>query len=136
MFLEEFPVAGKNSKTYLRNRIFMDRTINVGVLLKQVWPYGFTGPNLRAAGVDYDVRVAQPYSSMKILIYKFLLENQEILTIVFVFVMLRFGKVEYHVKFGKMPEGNEFHADKTPIITFRQKKMFTLIWSQSITSKL
>jgi NADH-quinone oxidoreductase subunit D len=24
--------------------------------------YGFTGPNLRA-GVDYDVRVAQPYSS-------------------------------------------------------------------------
>lgn len=25
--------------------------------------YGFTGPNLRAAGVDYDVRVANPYSS-------------------------------------------------------------------------
>ena len=25
--------------------------------------YSFTGPNLRAAGVDYDVRVMQPYSS-------------------------------------------------------------------------
>jgi NADH-quinone oxidoreductase subunit D len=25
--------------------------------------YGFTGPNLRACGVDYDVRVADPYSS-------------------------------------------------------------------------
>jgi NADH-quinone oxidoreductase subunit D len=25
--------------------------------------YSFTGPNLRAAGVDYDVRVATPYSS-------------------------------------------------------------------------
>jgi NADH-quinone oxidoreductase subunit D len=25
--------------------------------------YSFTGPNLRAAGVDYDVRVANPYSS-------------------------------------------------------------------------
>ena len=25
--------------------------------------YGFTGPNLRAAGVDYDVRVHTPYSS-------------------------------------------------------------------------
>jgi NADH-quinone oxidoreductase subunit D len=25
--------------------------------------YGFTGPNLRAAGVDYDVRVHSPYSS-------------------------------------------------------------------------
>jgi NADH-quinone oxidoreductase subunit D len=25
--------------------------------------YGFTGPNLRAAGVDYDVRLMNPYSS-------------------------------------------------------------------------
>jgi NADH-quinone oxidoreductase subunit D len=25
--------------------------------------YGFSGPNLRAAGVDYDVRVTSPYSS-------------------------------------------------------------------------
>jgi NADH-quinone oxidoreductase subunit D len=25
--------------------------------------YGFTGPNLRAAGVDYDVRIMSPYSS-------------------------------------------------------------------------
>ncbi len=25
--------------------------------------YGFTGPNLRAAGVDYDIRVHSPYSS-------------------------------------------------------------------------
>jgi NADH-quinone oxidoreductase subunit D len=25
--------------------------------------YGFTGPNLRAAGIDYDVRKAAPYSS-------------------------------------------------------------------------
>ena len=25
--------------------------------------YGFTGPNLRAAGVDYDVRIQSPYSS-------------------------------------------------------------------------
>ena len=25
--------------------------------------YSFTGPNLRAAGVDYDVRVAEPYCS-------------------------------------------------------------------------
>jgi NADH-quinone oxidoreductase subunit D len=31
-------------------------------LQNKLWP-GFTGPNLRAAGVDYDVRVAQPYSS-------------------------------------------------------------------------
>lgn len=30
--------------------------------------YGFTGPNLKGKiGVDYDVRVANPYSSTKIL---------------------------------------------------------------------
>jgi NADH-quinone oxidoreductase subunit D len=48
----------------LRNRIFMDRTIKVGGISgERALSYGFTGPNLRAAGVDYDVRVATPYCS-------------------------------------------------------------------------
>jgi NADH-quinone oxidoreductase subunit D len=48
----------------LRNRIFMDRTINVGgISTERALNYGFTGPNLRATGVDYDVRVQEPYSS-------------------------------------------------------------------------
>lgn len=47
-----------------RNRIFMDRTVNVGgISAERALNYGFTGPNLRAAGVDYDVRVMNPYSS-------------------------------------------------------------------------
>lgn len=47
-----------------RNRIFMERTIGAGPISAQrALDYSFTGPNLRAAGVDYDVRVAQPYSS-------------------------------------------------------------------------
>jgi NADH-quinone oxidoreductase subunit D len=51
-------------KLLLRNRIFMDRTINVGgISAERALNYGFTGPNLRAAGVDYDVRVMNPYSS-------------------------------------------------------------------------
>jgi NADH-quinone oxidoreductase subunit D len=42
----------------------MDRTIGTGAIsAERALSYGFTGPNLRAAGVDYDVRVAQPYSS-------------------------------------------------------------------------
>jgi NADH-quinone oxidoreductase subunit D len=40
----------------------MDRTINVGSISRTSF-LCFTGPNLRAAGVDYDVRIAQPYSS-------------------------------------------------------------------------
>jgi len=47
-----------------RNRIFRDRTIGVGAVSREMaMEYGFTGPNLRAAGIDYDVRVMEPYSS-------------------------------------------------------------------------
>jgi len=47
-----------------RNRIFMDRTQGAGPLSAEMaLNYSVTGPNLRAAGVDYDVRVATPYSS-------------------------------------------------------------------------
>jgi NADH-quinone oxidoreductase subunit D len=49
---------------FQRNRIFMDRTIGVGgISAERALNYGFTGPNLRAAGVDYDVRIHTPYSS-------------------------------------------------------------------------
>jgi NADH-quinone oxidoreductase subunit D len=42
----------------------MERTIGTGpISAERALNYSFTGPNLRAAGVDYDVRVAQPYSS-------------------------------------------------------------------------
>ncbi len=37
----------------------MERTIGGGAIsAERALNYGFTGPNLRAAGVDYDVRVA------------------------------------------------------------------------------
>ncbi len=64
-FIKEFPAAFKEFCNLLeRNKIFMDRTINCGpISAEMALSYGFTGPNLRATGVDYDVRVAQPYSS-------------------------------------------------------------------------
>ena len=47
-----------------RNRIFMDRTKGAGpISAERALSYSFSGPNLRAAGVDYDVRVMSPYSS-------------------------------------------------------------------------
>ena len=63
-FLVEFPEYLKEFQSLIeRNRIFMDRTINCGPITgERALAYGFTGPNLRAAGVDYDVRVANPYS--------------------------------------------------------------------------
>lgn len=62
--LIEFPEGLKEFENLLvRNRIFMDRTINCGPISgERALQYGFTGPNLRAAGVDYDVRVMNPYS--------------------------------------------------------------------------
>lgn len=44
------------------NRIFMDRTQGIGIVSKEkAINWGFTGPCLRASGVAYDIRRAQPY---------------------------------------------------------------------------
>jgi len=64
-FLNEYPKVLKEFENlFARNRIFMERTQGTGgISAERAMNYGFTGPNLRAAGVDYDVRVQQPYSS-------------------------------------------------------------------------
>ena len=64
-FLKEFPEGLKEFSNLLeRNKIFMDRTINCGpISAEMALSYSFVGPNLRAAGIDYDVRVMNPYSS-------------------------------------------------------------------------
>jgi NADH-quinone oxidoreductase subunit D len=64
-FLKEFPEGLKEFENLVkRNRIFMDRTIGAGpISAERALNYSFSGPNLRAAGVDYDVRVMNPYSS-------------------------------------------------------------------------
>jgi len=64
-FLSGFPKVFDEFCSLLeRNRIFMDRTIGTGpITAEKALNYGFTGPNLRATGVDYDVRVMNPYSS-------------------------------------------------------------------------
>lgn len=64
-FVKDYPrVLTEFENLLTRNRIFMDRTIGIGgISAERALSYGFTGPNLRAAGVDYDVRVMNPYSS-------------------------------------------------------------------------
>jgi len=64
-FLKEFPKVWKEFEDlFTRNRIFMDRLKGTGAIsAERALSYGFTGPNLRATGVDYDVRVHTPYSS-------------------------------------------------------------------------
>ncbi|MEY4867627.1 MAG: hypothetical protein RIT36_526, partial [Bacteroidota bacterium] len=64
-FLAEFPGVWKEFENlFNRNRIFIERTVGTGAIsAERALNYGFTGPNLRATGVDYDVRVHSPYSS-------------------------------------------------------------------------
>lgn len=53
---------GDTLKLIEHNRIFHDRTQNVGIITKdEAINRGLSGPNLRACGVPYDVRVSEPY---------------------------------------------------------------------------
>ena len=63
-FLEVYPkVLAEFENLLNRNRIFIDRCVGAGpISAEKALNYGFTGPNLRATGVDYDVRVMNPYS--------------------------------------------------------------------------
>jgi NADH-quinone oxidoreductase subunit D len=62
-FLREVMVNIAEVETLLtRNKIWVDRTRDVGVIPRDVAiDYGLSGPNLRASGVDYDLRKQQPY---------------------------------------------------------------------------
>lgn len=64
-FLKSFPKTLKEFESlFNRNRIFVDRTRDVAaVSAETALSYSWTGPLLRAAGVDYDVRAMNPYSS-------------------------------------------------------------------------
>jgi len=62
-FLSEVVVNLAEVETLLtRNRIWVDRTRGLGIIPRELAiDYGLTGPNLRASGVDYDLRKAEPY---------------------------------------------------------------------------
>jgi len=62
-FLRTFrPAFDETDKLITRNRIFVDRTRDVGVITKEdAIAYGLSGPNLRGAGVDHDLRRKEPY---------------------------------------------------------------------------
>ncbi|MBD3274358.1 MAG: NADH-quinone oxidoreductase subunit D [Candidatus Marinimicrobia bacterium] len=63
-FLDHFePKIKEYNNLLTHNKIFIERTADVGVLPAEVAiNYGVTGPQLRASGVDWDLRRDEPYS--------------------------------------------------------------------------
>jgi NADH-quinone oxidoreductase subunit D len=63
-FCDQFlPILEEILGLLSRNKIFLDRTVDVGVISKaDAIAYGLTGPNLRGSGVAMDLRKDKPYS--------------------------------------------------------------------------
>lgn len=62
-FLERFDQHLDDVETVLtENRIFKQRTVDIGIVsTEEALSWGFSGPMLRASGVPWDLRKAQPY---------------------------------------------------------------------------
>jgi NADH-quinone oxidoreductase subunit C/D len=63
-FLDYFPKRlTEFEKVVIRNRIFRERTIGIGVFTTdEAIEWGITGPGLRSTGFDWDYRKKRPYS--------------------------------------------------------------------------
>ena len=63
-WLDRFPKdLDEYERLLTKNRIWVDRTQGVGILsAADALDLGVTGPNLRASGVEHDLRKARPYS--------------------------------------------------------------------------
>jgi NADH-quinone oxidoreductase subunit D len=63
-FCDQFlPILEEILRLLSRNKIFLDRTEDVGVISREdAIAYGLTGPNLRGSGVPLDLRKDKPYS--------------------------------------------------------------------------
>jgi len=133
-FLKDFPdVLREFEALFTRSRIFMERTIGTGpISAERALNYGFTGPNLRAAGVDYDVRVHSPYCSYQDFDFevpvgstgdsydRFLVRNQEM------WQSIRIVRQAYEkLQSFKGEEATTFHADVPEYYLPEKKDVYT-----------
>ncbi|MES2278282.1 MAG: NADH-quinone oxidoreductase subunit D [Bacteroidota bacterium] len=116
-FLVDFPTGlAEFEALFNRNRIFIDRTKGVAeVTAEAALSYSWTGPLLRAAGVDYDVRAMNPYSSYQDLDFeipvgtsgdvydRFLVRNEE--------MKQSMRMIEQCLKLIEKEDSTIFHAD-------------------------
>ncbi len=119
-WLEKFPPRYQELLDLVPgNPVFLDRTKNVGLLsAEKALSLGLTGPNLRASGIDYDVRKAFPYMGY---------ENFQFNTIVgktgdsYDRIMMRFLEISESYKiikqaFEGLPEGRYVIDDRKLVL--------------------
>ncbi len=64
-WIDQFPNFIKDFDRVLTgNRIFKQRAVGIGIVsAEEAFDWGFTGPNIRASGIAWDLRKSQPYDS-------------------------------------------------------------------------
>jgi len=116
-FLDDFkPALAEFEALFNRNRIFIDRTKGVACVTPETaLSFSWSGPLLRAAGVDYDVRAMNPYSSYEDLDFevpvgtcgdvydRFLVRNEE--------MKQSMRMIEQCLKLIEKEDSTIFHAD-------------------------
>ncbi len=125
--LKEVETAIHDSLSLIEhNKIFLDRTQNVGVIdSKFALDAGITGPNLRASGIAYDIRKDKPYYGY---------ENFDFDVVVgscgdvYDRVMLRFEEMRQSIKIIKqamkeLPNG-AINVDRPDIILPHKKNVY------------
>ncbi len=111
------------------NRIFHDRTQNVGVIsAENAISYAMTGPNLRATGVAFDMRKDAPYYGYEK--YKFDVVVGSVGD-VYDRVMVRFGEIDESIKIinqvmQNLPEG-EINVKNASIALPKKEAVYTTI---------
>lgn len=140
-FLKEYPpTLTEFNALFKRNRIFVERLVGAGAIsAERALNYGFTGPNLRAAGIDYDVRTHSPYCSYEDFDFtipvgttgdcydRFLVRDQEMWQSLSI-IEQAYRKVQEF----KGAEAEVFHADVPEYYLPEKKDVYTkmeaLIW--------
>ncbi len=127
-FFDQFPEKFNECITMLNtNRIFIERIDGVGVITKEkAIAMGMSGPNLRAAGLDNDLRRTQPYLVYNELDFNIpVLNDGDCLSRYYV----RLNEVKESVKIvrqclEKMPVG-PIHANEPKKVLPRKEQVYT-----------
>lgn len=111
------------------NRIFHDRTQNVGVITAEnALNYSLTGPNLRASGVAYDMRKDTPYYGYEKYQFDVVVGS---VGDVYDRIMVRFGEIDESIKIieqvmGNLPQG-EINIKDPSIVLPKKEAVYTTI---------